>query len=42
MYEICRKTCDDGIDATDVFPSHPDLMGDKYVYLSSLYKLDIV
>lgn len=29
VYEICRKTSDDGSDATEIFPGHLDLMGDK-------------
>ncbi|XP_078588482.1 protein O-GlcNAcase-like isoform X1 [Branchiostoma floridae x Branchiostoma japonicum] len=31
VYEVCRKTCDDGLDGTDVFPDHPALIGDKLV-----------
>jgi len=31
VYEICRKTCDDGSDGTDVFPDHPDLLGDRLI-----------
>lgn len=30
VYEICRKTCDDGMDGTDIFPEHPELLGDRY------------
>merc|ERR1719431_1702420 len=29
VYEICRKTCDDGSDGSHGFPNHPDLIGDK-------------
>ena len=29
VYEICRKTCDDGIDGTEIFPGQPDLISDK-------------
>ncbi|RUS72113.1 hypothetical protein EGW08_020126 [Elysia chlorotica] len=29
LYQICLKTCDDGMDGTDVFPDSPLLMGDK-------------
>ena len=28
---MCRKTCDDGVDGTDIFPDQPDLIGDKWV-----------
>lgn len=31
VYEVCRKTCDDGMDGTDVFPDFPNLIGDKLV-----------
>ncbi|XP_013414451.1 protein O-GlcNAcase isoform X2 [Lingula anatina] len=31
VYEVCRKTCDDGLDGTEVFPGQPDLIGDKLV-----------
>ncbi|GFN82438.1 cell division cycle-associated protein 7-like [Plakobranchus ocellatus] len=31
LYNICLKTCDDGMDGTDVFPEHPLLMGDKII-----------
>jgi len=31
VYEICRKTCDDGSDGSHGFPNHPDLIGDKLV-----------
>jgi len=31
VYEICRKTCNDGADGTDIIPDYPDLMGDKLV-----------
>ncbi|XP_005109147.1 protein O-GlcNAcase [Aplysia californica] len=29
LYLVCLKTCDDGMDGTDVFPDYPRLMGDK-------------
>ncbi|XP_013779200.1 protein O-GlcNAcase-like isoform X1 [Limulus polyphemus] len=31
VYEVCRKTCDDGLDGSDVFPDSPDLIGGKLV-----------
>lgn len=31
VYEVCRKTCDDGLDGTEIFPNYPDLIGDKLV-----------
>jgi protein O-GlcNAcase/histone acetyltransferase len=31
VYEVCRKTCDDGADGTEIFPFHTDLVGDKMV-----------
>jgi len=31
IYEICRRTCDDGADGTDIFPFHKDLVGDKMI-----------
>eukprot|EP00918_Siedleckia_nematoides_P037386 GHVU01081099.1.p1 GENE.GHVU01081099.1~~GHVU01081099.1.p1 ORF type:complete len:921 (+),score=115.42 GHVU01081099.1:309-2765(+) len=31
VYEICRKTCDDGMDGTDIFPEDPELLGDRLV-----------
>ncbi|XP_076367728.1 O-GlcNAcase isoform X1 [Tachypleus tridentatus] len=31
IFEVCRKTCDDGLDGSDVFPDYPDLIGDKLV-----------
>lgn len=31
VYEICRRTCDDGMDGTEIFPNHPELIGDKLV-----------
>jgi len=31
VYDICRKTCDDGLDGTDVFPELPDLIADKLI-----------
>uniref|UniRef100_A0A2C9JS88 protein O-GlcNAcase n=1 Tax=Biomphalaria glabrata TaxID=6526 RepID=A0A2C9JS88_BIOGL len=41
VYQICLKTCDDGMDGTDVFPNNPHIMGDKligkFVNLSSDY-----
>lgn len=38
VYEVCRKTCDDGMDGTQVFPEFPNLIGDKAV----LYKFLLV
>lgn len=29
VYDVCRKTCDDGQDGTEVFPDHPALISDK-------------
>jgi protein O-GlcNAcase/histone acetyltransferase len=29
VYNICLKTCDDGMDGTEVFPGYPDLIGDR-------------
>ncbi|KAK7109535.1 protein O-GlcNAcase-like [Littorina saxatilis] len=31
VYDICLKTCDDGMDGTDVFPENPKLIGDRLV-----------
>lgn len=31
VYEVCRKTCDDGMDGTKVFSELPNLIGDKLV-----------
>ncbi|XP_006825943.1 protein O-GlcNAcase-like [Saccoglossus kowalevskii] len=31
VYKVCRLTCDDGSDGTDIFPDHPNLIGDKLV-----------
>ncbi|XP_071171502.1 protein O-GlcNAcase-like [Mytilus edulis] len=31
VYNICLKTCDDGLDGTEVFPGYPDLIGDRIV-----------
>ncbi|KAK7867627.1 hypothetical protein R5R35_014820 [Gryllus longicercus] len=31
VYEVCRKTCLDGMDGTDSFPDLPNLIGDKLV-----------
>ncbi|KAK7484904.1 hypothetical protein BaRGS_00023824 [Batillaria attramentaria] len=31
VYDICLKTCDDGMDGTDVFPENPRLIGDRLV-----------
>ncbi|CAL1530759.1 unnamed protein product [Lymnaea stagnalis] len=31
LYHICLKTCDDGMDGTDVFPDNPQIMGDKLI-----------
>lgn len=30
VYHLCRKTCDDGADGSDVFSDMPNLIGDKY------------
>lgn len=30
VYDICLKTCDDGMDGTDVFPENPKLIGDRW------------
>jgi len=30
-YQLCRKTCDDGMDGTEIFPDHPNLIADKLV-----------
>jgi len=29
VYVVCRKTCDDGMDGSDIFASHPDLVADE-------------
>ncbi|GFY71708.1 protein O-GlcNAcase [Trichonephila inaurata madagascariensis] len=31
VYNVCRRTCDDGMDGSEVFPEYPDLIGDKLV-----------
>lgn len=31
VYEVCRRTCDDGADGTDIFPFHKDLVADKLI-----------
>ncbi|XP_052771499.1 protein O-GlcNAcase-like [Mya arenaria] len=31
LYNICLKTCDDGADGTEVFPEHPNVIGDKLI-----------
>ncbi|KAF4521040.1 hypothetical protein B566_EDAN008112 [Ephemera danica] len=31
VYEVCRKTCDDGMDGTEVYPGVPNLIGDRSV-----------
>lgn len=31
VYEVCRKTCDDGMDGTQVFTDFPNLIPDKLV-----------
>ncbi|ESO96834.1 hypothetical protein LOTGIDRAFT_115468 [Lottia gigantea] len=31
VYNVCLKTCDDGMDGTDVFPENLDLIGDRYL-----------
>ena len=33
VYDICLKTCDDGMDGTDVFPENLKLIGDRQVSL---------
>ena len=30
VYDVCLKTCDDGMDGTEVFPEYPDIIGDRY------------
>ena len=29
MYDVCLKTCDDGMDGTEVFPEFPNIIGDR-------------
>lgn len=31
VYAVCRKTCDDGGDSSDIFPTYPDLVADESV-----------
>ncbi|XP_054709720.1 protein O-GlcNAcase-like [Uloborus diversus] len=31
VYNVCRRTSDDGMDGSEVFPDYPDLMGDKLI-----------
>lgn len=31
VYDVCRKTCDDGADGTEIFPVHTDLVADKFI-----------
>ncbi|KAK3590145.1 hypothetical protein CHS0354_041199 [Potamilus streckersoni] len=31
LYDICLKTCDDGVDGTEVFPDYPLLIGDRLI-----------
>jgi protein O-GlcNAcase/histone acetyltransferase len=31
VYDVCRRTCDDGADGTDIFPFHKDLVADKFI-----------
>ncbi|XP_062568227.1 protein O-GlcNAcase-like [Saccostrea cucullata] len=31
VYNICLKTCDDGMDGTEVFPDFPDLIADRII-----------
>ncbi|XP_035216464.1 protein O-GlcNAcase-like isoform X2 [Stegodyphus dumicola] len=31
VYNVCRRTCDDGMDGSEVFPEYPNLIGDKLV-----------
>lgn len=36
VYSICLRTCDDGMDGTEVFPDYPDLIADRSVYFMQL------
>ena len=36
VYSICLRTCDDGMDGTEVFPDYPDLIADRSVYFMHL------
>ena len=29
VYMVCCKTCDDGLDGSDIFPDHPELVADE-------------
>lgn len=31
VYEVCRRTCDDGADGTEIFPFHKELVADKLI-----------
>lgn len=31
VYDICLRTCDDGMDGSEVFPEYPQVIADKYV-----------
>lgn len=31
VYDICLKTCDDGMDGTEVFPQYPHVIADKLI-----------
>lgn len=31
VYSICLRTCDDGMDGTEVFPDYPDLIADRII-----------
>jgi len=32
LYKICLRTCDDGMDGSEVFPEFPAIIADKYVH----------
>ena len=32
LYNVCLRSCDDGLDGTDIFPDHPELVPDEYVF----------
>ena len=29
MYMVCSKTCDDGLDGSDIVPDYPELVADE-------------
>ncbi|XP_052226064.1 protein O-GlcNAcase-like [Dreissena polymorpha] len=31
LYNICLRTCNDGMDGTQLFPAHPQIIGDKLI-----------